>query len=675
MKRILVLLLMGATPALADDVADLRETMNWIYAKDWANAEAAAARAEDPVIMQVYDWYALRAGQGTYPEYVEFFAENSEWPGLGWLQERGEVFIPENESAENVVTYIENMGPQSDDGLYRYLKALQELGRDKEANAALMDFARSDEISAGNMEKIQALGLSNFDDAAFAQANYQLYEREYGNVGALNPYLSEDEQATIAARIAVLSRADLEPEIPHGGVLYDIMRVYKTDDNYDEAAAVMASASRSREALDDPNYWADDRLDLARNQIWKGNPDLAYELAANHYLEADEKDYAGLEFYAGFVALEFLDDPKLAQKHFNNFKDVANTPISNGRAGYWLGRAGDPDGYEYGAQWQTSFYGQLAAEALGGEYDETLITEVPRDYALRDYLQSDNVRAALYFDAIGEELLARRFMAHESETLPPEDAESLGLLAFDLNMPHTAVHIGKNLAKRGEVVQNSYYPIPDYLGRELPVPAPLALGIMRQESEFYQRAESHVGARGLMQLMPATAQEVSETLEIPYNLDGLKDNPKYNVQLGTKYIRDLLRDFDGKLPVAVLSYNAGPGRGRSWQEHLGAFGTGSEEDAVRWIEQIPFDETRNYVQRVLEGMFIYQAKLQGNFEGVSPRAFLIESYPQGVDWAEVRAEEERLRLEKEREAEEMARKAAAGEIVISLPLARPDEED
>ena len=132
---------------------------------------------------------------------------------------------------------------------------------------------------------------------------------------------------------------------------------------------------------------------------------------------------------------------------------------------------------------------------------------------------------------------------------------------------------------------------------------------MRQESAFQADAVSPAGAQGLMQLMPKTASETARALKISHS-PGRLSEPDYNLKLGQAYLRDMIADFGGSYILALAAYNAGPKRAREWLKAHGDPRAGVEE-AVDWIEMIPIEETRNYVQRVLENLQVYRLKGNG----------------------------------------------------------------
>ena len=215
--------------------------------------------------------------------------------------------------------------------------------------------------------------------------------------------------------------------------------------------------------------------------------------------------------------------------------------------------------------------------------------------------------------ATGERNLAEQFLTHLTESLDETEINSLGAFVLSQNEPHLAVMIGKQAARQGLVTPAAYYPVVDLGIGTPPVPAELALAIARRESEFDPGVMSGVGARGLMQLMPGTAKDVAQYLELPYSRDRLVQDPIYNARLGTAYLDELMALFDGNIVMVAAGYNAGPGRPLRWMNERGDPRRG-QIDMIDWIEHIPFSETRNYVMRVAESLPVYRARMSGKVE-------------------------------------------------------------
>jgi len=362
-------------------------------------------------------------------------------------------------------------------------------------------------------------------------------------------------------------------------------------------------------------FWSERNL-LARGLLAAGDAAGAYAVASAHGQTAPEP-VADAEFLAGFIALRKLNDPATALRHFQKL-DASKAAITLARAWYWMGRAEAAAGkdpkpdYEKAAAWPTTFYGQFAALALGD--DAAAIAR--RIKALHDpawtragvlaFTGHEVVRAAAWLVAWGDPPRARAFLLRMDELAPdPVDRALTAALALRVGLPDTAVFVARRMGRDGLMLPDEGWPAPFNPPEEKLDPA-VALGIMRQESSFDMGAVSPSGARGLMQLMPATADAVARQLGVETSLATLLGDPGENMLLGTAYLRQMLDLFDGSLPLAVAAYNAGP---RRVQQLLGQNGDPrvGPVDMIDWIEEIPIGETRNYVQRVLENITIYRA--------------------------------------------------------------------
>ncbi|MEO9863787.1 lytic transglycosylase domain-containing protein, partial [Yoonia sp.] len=335
------------------------------------------------------------------------------------------------------------------------------------------------------------------------------------------------------------------------------------------------------------------------------------------------------------IALRYFDDATLALSHFDAMAAAVDTPISLGRAGYWRGRAyqalGDANAaalaYAEASDHQTSFYGLLAGEQLGMALDPALTGRADaRDWQGADVLENELVIAALALLEAGERGLATQFFAQLGRQLDADDTGRLAALMEEMDQSYYAVLLGKAAAARGIIVPSAYFPMHGVADMDLPVEPALSLAIARRESEFNAGAGSPVGALGLMQLMPATAQEVAGFLDLPYSKARLTSDWSYNAQLGSKYL-SVLQDQFGFSPVQIAAgYNAGPSRPWSWMDQRGDPRIG-EADVVDWIEHIPFRETRNYVMRVTESIPVYRARLTGQTGPIAFTSLLVGDKP------------------------------------------------
>ncbi|HUS54898.1 MAG TPA: lytic transglycosylase domain-containing protein [Thermohalobaculum sp.] len=389
---------------------------------------------------------------------------------------------------------------------------------------------------------------------------------------------------------------------------------------YDGAEKLLAEISTDRHKLGVPKIWADRRGLLARRAARSGRAELAYAVASLHHLApTDGYDYSDMEWLAGWIALRKLGKPVQALAHFQRFYQSVGTPISLGRGGYWLGRTyeamGDPanasEWYRAAAAHQTSFYGQLAAATLAMAGDPRIVTGDLPDWSKSPALRTDDVRAAVVLHFASEKVLAFAMFSEVGRRM--QGGAEMGALAglgLALGQPHYAVRVAKQAARKGIMIYPAYYPVTELAGYASMVEPALAMSIARQETELNQHAISSAGARGLMQLMPATAKKVAGRIGEAYSGDRLLDDWQYNARLGQRYLAEQITRFSGSYALAAAAYNAGPHRVDTWiAEHGDPRMSGA--DMIDWIETIPFEETRNYVQRVMEALWVYRARMVG----------------------------------------------------------------
>ena len=358
-------------------------------------------------------------------------------------------------------------------------------------------------------------------------------------------------------------------------------------------------------------FWSERNV-LARKLLHDGDAKTAYAIVLGHGQIADEQR-ADAEFLAGFIALRLLHDRAAAERHFRSLTE-SHSIITQSRAHYWLARTAEAAGqgahpeYEKSAAWPTTFYGQLAALALG----KTPAAEIAKvhdpgwtqDTALA-FTGHEVLRAAAWLVAWGDPQRARVFLTRMDELAPiPAERALTAAFASYAGMPDGAVFVARRMGRDGIALPHLGWPVP-YNPSAPPDPA-LSLGIMRQESSFDVSAVSPSGARGLMQLMPPTASAVAKELGVLASVPTLTVDASHNIRLGTAYLQELLTRFDNCLPLAAAAYNAGPHRVAQWLADNGDPRTGPI-DMVDWIELIPTGETRNYVQRVIENVVMYRA--------------------------------------------------------------------
>jgi len=629
--RVLALLTgLALTPALAYDakeISALRDAQGLAIQQDWAEASSRAQGA-GAVGADVIEWQRLRAGEGLLGEYEAFLARRPDWPGLPYLKAAGEVAVARSNDPDRVLQYFGGEAPAKAAGILALTAALEAKGRHAEAvEAATIGWTKLKFTADEQAHLLDTYG-PDLRVAHELRLDRILWDGNRADEGArMLPLVSKDWAALGKARLALRADKDgvsaLVNAVPKAlkddpGLAFERFLFRMRHDNYADAAALIVDRSASAQGLGDPMAWAAKRADLARILMRKGEPKSAYRVASTHHL-TDLGDMGDLEFLSGFIALRKLNDPARALQHFERLAG-ATTPISQARAQYWLGRALEASGdkttarsaYGKAANYQTSYYGMLAAEKLGLTLDESLLSNAPPAGSWKgaDYAKSSVLEAAVRMAAAGNEQLSARFMLHLGESLSDAELGTLAGLALDLGQYRSAVLIAKAATERGLVFPSAYFPVPDMIPEALPVSRALALSIARRESEFDPEARSPAGALGLMQMLPATAAEVAKDQGIKYSEAKLASDPAYNATLGAAYLKELVDQFGPSVALVASGYNAGPGRPRGWVDAFGDPRLAST-DVVDWVEMIPFTETRTYVMRVVEGVVIYRAKLRG----------------------------------------------------------------
>ena len=594
---------------------------------DWAIS--AGKKAHNKLLAKVLYWqYYVTPNSGAdFEEIVAFIKANPEWPQQTTLQRRAEEAITAATAKSDIIAWFDQHPPLSVDGATAYAKALVDQGRVQQAT----DLVRKFWVS-GNFGQVQERQfLNNFEDFIrdeddLARLDRLLWDHLDAAARSQTQRVDNDHRRLALARISFDNDAanaeSIASQLPDSvkddpGLIYEWVRYRRSRDNDDGAVQMLRHPSHDKVR---PDLWWTERAILARRALQHGNISVAYDIAQNHG-QTDGAGYADAEWLSGWIALRFLNDATQGLDHFARMYDHVVTPQSRSRAAYWAGRSCEVLGqgdeavrwFNLAAQNVTTFYGQLAVPRVH-QNDLWPLPPDPHptseDRAL--FERQEMVEVAHMLGQIKETDLVRPFMLKMNEMAQtPGQRELAAELAGSLNRADIAVSVAKQSERQGVPLITSGYPMLHAQGGK-PEPA-LVLGLIRQESAFHFDAVSSAGALGLMQLMPQTAAKLAKALKVAFkkkdNLNTqLTHNPDLNVKLGAAYLGDLLNDFNGSYVLSVAAYNAGPARIRKWVKDMGD-PRQPDVDAVDWIESIPFSETRNYVERVLEGTQIYRRKL------------------------------------------------------------------
>ncbi|MEZ5785304.1 MAG: lytic transglycosylase domain-containing protein [Xanthobacteraceae bacterium] len=618
------------------DIAVLKQAIHAARRGRSSEVGALQPQISDPLARKLVEWALLRANdnEAGFARYNAFIAANPSWPSIGKLRRRAEAMLwTEKADLGTVRAFFAKEEPLTAKGRFAYARALLAQGNQAAAQAQVREgwteaFSRDVENDA--LEQFRGL-ITRADDKA--RMDRRLYEDEYDAAMRAAHRLGGIEPAIVRARNAVHDRARnaeaLIGALPASarddvGLLFSRIRYLRRQTKDEEAARLMLAAPSSLGAGHDTDEWWKERRVLARTLIELRQARAAYLICANAALPANENYRVESEFMAGWIALRFLRDPNTAARHFARIRafGIENTTALS-RAGYWQGRAAEAAGrrqeahgyYAAAARHATTYYGQLAGARIGMR--QIALAPPPAIPAAKRAALSraETVRAVDLLYEIGERDLVITFVADLERV---DDAGALTLIA-DLARQHgdarAAVLMGKDAVGRGLPLDHHAFPtfgMPRYSPIGPQVEPAIVYAIARQESAFNPRTVSSAKAMGLMQVTPAAGRYLARTYGVKYDQRRLLHDNVYNVQMGAAELGGNIEAYRGSYILAFAAYNAGRGRVKEWIERFGD-PRDPQVDPIDWVERIPFSETRNYVQRIMENLQTYRVRFgRGN---------------------------------------------------------------
>ncbi|OUS15998.1 hypothetical protein A9Q97_02645 [Rhodospirillales bacterium 47_12_T64] len=595
--------------------------------KQYSRALSQTDKINTPLLQEIALWLVLSSdvGVGNFDSLSHYIAEPRNWPRQSILTRSAESKLPADVSQKNILEWFKESTPSSYQGIVRYASALESIGKKTEAESAIKIFWREMYLGKTDEQKFHTKfkGILNADDH-IKRLDVLIWNKHFVAAARQLPRVPKDYKALGNARIALLKRKGnvdgLLKKVPSSlkqdaGLIYARARWRLNANKNDETIALLdPPLPNAREA----EKWWSLRHWAARKVLSKNDYEKAYRIASAHGL-SQGVGFAEGEWLSGWIALRKLGMPRRAYTHFHQLYNGVKSPISKARASYWSGRAAREIGHDdWATRWftiaathQTTFYGQQAGYELGKQ--PTITNSELETISLDQKLLFDDkkiVRSIKLLKKMGEERLVITFLTRlRLDAKTKEDHILTAKLAKQVEHPNIALRTAKSARQKGILLPDLLYPDLSIAPSQTSnTERALVLALIRQESEFNHKAISHAGARGLMQLMPATAKSVAKKEKVKYTKQNLTDDPSYNVRLGTAYLSELIGSFDGSYIMALAGYNAGPHRVRQWVKSYGD-PRDPNVDIIDWIEQIPFNETRNYVQRILESHLIYRNKL------------------------------------------------------------------
>jgi len=596
-----------------------------------ADATEAEAAISDPVARKLAEWIVLRSNDNgaSVERYRAFVNANPSWPSQTFLRRRGEAALWDDHRDDATAwAWFENESPLSAKGKFALARAMISRGDRANAERLVRDAWRNDAMS----EDTESTALDLFGALLTpgdhkARMDLLLYGSEQEAALRAAKRLGANQVALAKARNASYRKAanarallDAVPQELRGdpGYIFSRIQLLRREEKFAEAAQLMLSAPKDPGRLYNLDEWWVERRLLARKMLDVGEHRTAYLIARDAALPSRDIYKTEQEFTAGWIALRFLNDPATAAQHFARIGVGSVNPTTQARAGYWQGRAAEAAGrsqdarnaYAAAAEQSTSYYGQLARARLGLPQIELNGAPAARGRGIE---RLEIVRAVQLLYALDERELAIPIFADMGENGDPDALVGLGELASRNSDARGMLLVGKAALNRGLPFDFYAYPvtgIPPFKPIGPEVEQSIVFAIARQESAFNPNDVSPAQAYGLMQVTPDAGKYVCKKYGASFDLGRLKNDPAYNATLGAAELGGLIEDYRGSYIMTFAAYNAGRGSVKKWIDRYGD-PRDPKVDAVDWVEQIPFAETRNYVQRIMENLQVYRARFGG----------------------------------------------------------------
>ena len=625
----------NASQFLSDkDAARFRLGLRHAKRGQWTNVNSDIKKLNDPVAKDVLRWIRAARDRNVPFKDISYVVQDlSDWPRMTAIQAKAEgIMFDQPLSARKTLNWFEGKTPISGEGRAALARAHYRLGNKDSGDLWLKSAWRESKLTRRRQQALfkEFRGKLSKEDHA-ARADHLIWQgrSHHSKAEALLPHMGKTQRALMNARIRVASnRSGMDAAIKavpaeltkDAGLLYERAKwrrrkktkTYALPVYLDIQTAPVNETGRER-------VWTEKRI-MLRWAIEEKKYAEAYQLAINHGMSRGA-GFAEAEFTAGWLALTKLGQPGKAANHFANLKNGVSLSVSLSRAAYWQGRAaealGDGNARAYfaeAANYVNTYYGQMAADKLGGRLSQLNLPPEPDTAVFGASFAGDSrVRAMHLLGEASEERYFSNFAFHLDDVY--NDARELSLLsqlAKNYGYMRPSLRAAKQAARMQSMLTESGYPLIDEIeGLPANFDIPFVYAVARQESEFEFNVVSSAKAYGMMQMINSTAKYTARKHRIPYSVSKLTADRDYSAKLGAHHLHDLLDMFDGSYILAAAAYNAGPHRSKTWIKKYGDPRTG-EIDPIDWVESIPFSETRNYVQRVMENMQVYRARRNGN---------------------------------------------------------------
>jgi len=622
----------------SDDIGRGETAFAEAKAKNWLRVRQIRRGIGDPTLRKLLAWIDLIRSDAnvSFEDRARFIQENPDWPWLRRLRRLAEKSMRADIPPIAVISWFDRFEPLTNQGRQRLGAAFLATGDQNRGRRVIQDAWIEGDFSARQEGTFfQRYGDSLTQDVHLPRLDRLLWDGDHDQARRMFPRVGVRVRLSGEARIQLRRMTPLaeqalarvpQDQLGDPGLVYERVR-WERRKELDERAR----DTLRLHPLDSthPKLWWRERSILARRALEDGYVSEAYRTAISHAL-TEGAEFADAEWLSGWIALRFLEEPKQAAYHFERMFNAVRYPISRARGAYWMGRAAEFSGdrptaarwYGTAALHPTTFYGQLATLRREGAAPLSLPPDpAPTPEEVAAFQNHELVRAISILATFDQTNRLRPFLFRVGELVDsPGWKAQAAALANARGQDDLAIAISKMAVKDGSILTRDGYPLIDILRSPTRTPQAvekaLVLAMIRQESAFRTGAVSPAGARGLMQLLPGTARQVARKVNVSYSKPRLTSDPGYNLKLGQAYMSDMLQRFGSSYVLALAAYNAGPLRVAKWTQSRG-YPRDSLAVAIDWIEQIPFSETRNYVQRIVESLQVYRLRLDRSGAGTT----------------------------------------------------------
>ena len=588
---------------------------------EWKQLSKFNLRPKHKGLEDVLFWLRLANNGPAYKfsEIKNFLARRPIWP------ERNKIMLMAESLVDDTVPPIERdkwflkHHPHTPNGKLEWINTLEILNATERRDSLILKTWLNTRLTRQSQSRLRRVYPNIINkNANWARLDNFLWQGRTRSAQKMYSLVSKDQILLAEARLrlrhmtggvdAAINRVPLHLR-DNQGLVYERLRWRNRKGMDKKARELLVNVQRNQTF---PKLWWRERSRQIRSALGTGEYNEAYKLASGH-IQTNHYTKAEADWTAGWIALRYAKKPIEAARYFTVMYDRVKTPLSKSRAAYWAGRAFQAafktgvsnSWYNLASNYQTTFYGQLAKKSLLFEPSNSPsppISKTQYDDGIDINFYMETITA---LHSINKKRLARKFLKTLAlSNISKENFIRIATLANQIGYRDMSVYIARKAARKGIFLMDLGYPIIKLPYKSVVEPA-LILSVIRQESNFDEKAKSRRGAMGYMQLMPQTAEEIGKILKINFTLDQLQENPTLNIILGSEYLRRLIEKFDGSYVLALAAYNAGPLNVKRWMKNAGDPRT-IEVDVIDWVERIPFRETRNYVQRVLENVTVYR---------------------------------------------------------------------